>query len=1172
MTERPTTSLAKQLIVIILICMLLPALAVGWLGYSEAYDSIKAEKIRNVGRVADVRHEQLVTIFQRSNARAKAFLSDISARCTDGANGVREVCAKEALQIFFKSERSLGAALRLSGAGSDLTVGTAFASLDDWKPLQSGQLARVSAPGTGRERSYDVIAEDSAHGMRLAVTFSVDMIQGIFVSSSDLGQSGETFLADSDGFFITRGRYPSVQGHSHPISAHPMQACLAMEEREVLDQDYRDVAIIHGFRFVPEIGGGCIMAHVDQAEAFAPLRAMQWRMASLTLLFIAVAGGVSVAIGRNIAKPITRLTLATREIIGGNYQTRAKVTGNTEIAVLTRAFNQMAAAIAQNEARVRAIIDGTLDAFVGVTLKGEVVAFNRGAETLFGLPASTMIGCTVAGSALPESVCQHFAEALHRAGAGEAVSRENVEIEGIRADGRPLVAEAHLFTAGADDETLVIACLRDIAKRRQAEIKSQRLSRILRMMTEGGQALVRATDESELYRTMCNVIVEFGGYRMAWVGLADHDDEKSVRPVAQAGHEAGYLAIAQICWADVPRGRGPTGTAIRSGAPRFNNNFTANPLMSPWREAALERGYFSSISLPLRDKDDIIGALTIYANEPETFGPEDVGLLCELAEDVSYGITALRTRRKHEEMERALRHAQKMEALGHLTGGVAHDFNNLLQVILANLDLSMNCAGREAAIAGYLQNAITGAEQGAKLTSQLLAFARRQPLRPEPVQLERLVGDMADLLRRSLGNLIAIEVVAAGGLWTAMVDSNQLQTALLNMAINARDSMPDGGKMTIELSNSALDKSYAAINREVTPGQYVLLAVTDTGIGMPPKILEQAFEPFFTTKPEGFGTGLGLAMVYGFVKQSGGHIKIYSEVGHGTTVRLYLPRTRRAVAERQVEEAKAERGNGETILVAEDDDSVRSSVVTQLAELGYRVLAAANGQAALDILARGERIDLLFTDVVMPGPLNGRELAEQAHAIVPGLPVLYTSGYTENAIIHHGRLDEGVSLLSKPYRLNQLARAVRSALELSPGSVAPSPPLVGTTSTPPKILLVEDDMMINMSLTAFLTGSGYQVSATDIPSKALQELDADHQIKVLITDFTLPEMNGLALIREALTRKPELVIVLTSGHDINAAQFAGQPITVLNKPFHPPALLAAIQKSMALRNTGPAET
>lgn len=386
----------------------------------------------------------------------------------------------------------------------------------------------------------------------------------------------------------------------------------------------------------------------------------------------------------------------------------------------------------------------------------------------------------------------------------------------------------------------------------------------------------------------------------------------------------------------------------------------------------------------------------------------------------------------NKELERALHQVQKMEALGQLTGGVAHDFNNILQVILSSLELSRKHLVGGTAVAGYLQNAIAATEQGAKLTGQLLAFARRNPLRPEPLRLDRLVGDMIGLVRRTLGESIAIELTTSDELWTAIVDPNQLQSALLNLAINARDAMPNGGKLTIELSNSTLDVSYVATDREVTPGEYVLLAVTDTGTGMSADTLERVFEPFFTTKPVGTGTGLGLSMVYGFVKQSKGHIRIDSELGRGTTVNLYLPRTLEGeAAARPIDETKTERGNGETILVVEDDDGVRASVASQLVELGYRVVTVENGEKALKVLAGGKRFDLLFTDVVMPGGLNGRGLADEARMLDPALRVLYTSGYSESVITHQGRLDEGVDLLSKPYRRTQLAHAIRSALSSS---------------------------------------------------------------------------------------------------------------------------------------------
>ena len=379
--------------------------------------------------------------------------------------------------------------------------------------------------------------------------------------------------------------------------------------------------------------------------------------------------------------------------------------------------------------------------------------------------------------------------------------------------------------------------------------------------------------------------------------------------------------------------------------------------------------------------------------------------------------------------EQALLQSQKMEALGKLTGGVAHDFNNVLQVIAGNLQLLGRMARNDEAGTRRIQAAMTGVDRGARLASHLLAFARKQPLAPAVVNVGRLVRDMDDMLRRALGASVELETVVGGGLWNSLVDPAFLENALLNLAINARDAMGGNGRLTIEAGNASLDDDYAAQHSEVTPGQYVMIAVSDTGTGMSAEVMERAFEPFFTTKADGLGTGLGLSMVYGFVKQSEGHVKIYSEAGHGTTVRMYLPRT--TAAEPALVPARTDPdmlGGSETILVVEDDAQVRESVVDTLGGLGYRVLKAADAQSALTVLESGVPVDLLFTDVVMPGPLRSPELARRARVLQPDIEVLFTSGYTENAIVHGGRLDAGVALLSKPYRQEQLADKIRHML------------------------------------------------------------------------------------------------------------------------------------------------
>ncbi|HXR85545.1 MAG TPA: PAS domain S-box protein [Stellaceae bacterium] len=381
--------------------------------------------------------------------------------------------------------------------------------------------------------------------------------------------------------------------------------------------------------------------------------------------------------------------------------------------------------------------------------------------------------------------------------------------------------------------------------------------------------------------------------------------------------------------------------------------------------------------------------------------------------------------------EERMRQAQKMEAIGQLTGGVAHDFNNLLTVITGNIEsLKRRLAERnEPALERLATAAQRGAERGALLVHRLLAFSRSQPLEPKAVSVNNLVTGMSDMLRRTLGETILIENVLAGGVWTTFVDTTELESALLNLAINARDAMPDGGKLTIEVANIFLDEPYAA-EAEIDPGQYVGIFVSDTGTGMAPEVLSKAFEPFFTTKGVGEGTGLGLSQVYGFIKQSGGHVKIYSEVGAGTTVKLYLPRHVEASAREAAPAAQpAPHGRGETILVVEDDPDVRSFTIEMMRELGYTVLAATDGQSALRLLDAHREIVLLFTDVGLPGGMNGRQLADEALRRRSGLKVLFTSGYARNAIVHHGRLDPGVELLSKPFTFSTLGARIRRVLD-----------------------------------------------------------------------------------------------------------------------------------------------
>jgi signal transduction histidine kinase len=385
--------------------------------------------------------------------------------------------------------------------------------------------------------------------------------------------------------------------------------------------------------------------------------------------------------------------------------------------------------------------------------------------------------------------------------------------------------------------------------------------------------------------------------------------------------------------------------------------------------------------------------------------------------------------------EQALRQSQKMEAIGRLTGGIAHDFNNLLVAIGGSIDfLANSIAAHSERTLRYAAMGREAVERASRMTHRLLAFARQQPLTMEAVDVSRVISGMSEMLRRTLGETVAVETVLGGGLWLTRTDMAQLENSVLNLAINARDAMPEGGKLTIETANAFLDAAYAAANQEAEPGQYVMLAVTDTGAGMTSDTAAQVFEPFFTTKETGKGTGLGLSMVHGFVKQSNGHIKIYSELGRGTTVRLYLPRLHSSEEPKEPvprDAARSSFGSGETILVVEDDESVRELSIAFLEELGYTVLAAPDAQAGLDILRQHPEIVLLFTDVVLAGGMDGRALAEAACRGRPALKVLFTTGYTSNSIIHGGVLAPGVHLLPKPFNIDSLGSTLRRILQAS---------------------------------------------------------------------------------------------------------------------------------------------
>ena len=498
--------------------------------------------------------------------------------------------------------------------------------------------------------------------------------------------------------------------------------------------------------------------------------------------------------------------------------------------------------------------------------------------------------------------------------------------------------------------------------------------------------------------------------------------------------------------------------------------------------------------------------------------------------------------------EAALRQGQKMEAIGQLTGGMAHDFNNILQVIQANLDLMKASVEANPEALGRLHSATAAADRGARLTQQLLAFARRQPLTPQPTRVARLAADMAELLRHALGERVELEYAISDDAWNARIDPSQLENAILNLALNARDAMPDGGTVRIEVSNATLDRRYAALHQDVTPGPYVLVAVSDTGTGMPADIVAQAFDPFFTTKNEGRGTGLGLSMVYGFVRQSNGHIRIDSAIGQGTSVKLYLPRSLDPVPD-SGGPAPVPSSGSERILVVEDNEEVRRAVVDMLKGWGYRVVAVENPDAAAVLLETDSAFDLLFTDVVMPGTLTAIELAGIARRRRPSIGILLTSGYARDLIPREAGSE--FPLIAKPYRSEELANRVRAVLVARrlPAAAAPAPPdrPASVRSDHPRVLFVEDEVVLRMSTVDMLERLGCMVSAVGSAEQALELLDRGDRFGLLLTDLGLPGMSGEELAAEVQRRFPGLPVIIASGYGKSDSQPGG--LRFVGKPY-----------------------
>jgi PAS domain S-box-containing protein len=623
----------------------------------------------------------------------------------------------------------------------------------------------------------------------------------------------------------------------------------------------------------------------------------------------------------------------------------------------------------ERERLFSAVVESSNDAIITKALDGTITAWNRAAERLFGYSATEAVGQRI-DIIVPPERRDEVSEILAKIGRGETI--EHHETRRVRKDGKELHVSLAVSPLRSSTGEVVGASkiARDITEGKRTERALSQEVEERRRIFETSQDLILVTDTKGTFVQVSPSSMTILGYR----------------PDEMIGHSA----VEFIHPDDLESTRHEMRTARRG---QHMRNFETRYVHKDGQAVTLT--WMGAWSEPVR-RHFFVGR--------------------DLTE-------------KHA-AEAQIRHVQKMDAVGQLTGGIAHDFNNILTVITGTIGILSEAVADRPQLVAIAKMIDEAAERGASLTKHLLAFARRQPLQPREIDVNALVLETAKLLHPTLGEHIEIAPKLAVDAWTALVDPNQLTTAVLNLSLNARDAMPTGGKLTLETNNVYLDEGYAALNSEVAVGNYVMVAVSDTGTGIPAANLEKVFDPFFTTKEVGKGTGLGLSMVFGFVKQSNGHIKIYSEEGHGTTVKLYLPRATGLdqTAAEAVETSHVEGGH-EVVLIVEDDELVRRYVVTQIESLGYITLEASNATEALRVIDNASAIDLLFTDVIMPGPMNGRQLVDAALQRRPSLKTLYTSGYTENAIVHHGRLDSGVLLLAKPYRKSDLAKMMRMALD-----------------------------------------------------------------------------------------------------------------------------------------------
>jgi len=801
------------------------------------------------------------------------------------------------------------------------------------------------------------------------------------------GKTGEFTLARRDGsniVFLLRHRHYDLD-RPKPVPfdselAEPMRMALSGKSGTVVGPDYRGTTVLAAYEPVAVLNMG-LVAKIDMAEIRAPFIRAGITAFGMTILLVFTGAWFFVRI--------------TRPMIH-------------QLEERTRKLEESAESLRAGEKRMRKMIENNTDAILVAGHNGVIRFANPAAGTLFGRPARELLGMDI-GFPL--------------------IGQESEDVEISRPSGAQADAAMRSVEIEWDGELCLLTSLRDITERKKTEERVLHLNRVIRAIRNVNQLITREKDRSRLIQGACENLAATRGFNSAWITLVD--ETKKPIQYAESGLDESFLPLKE----SLERGSLPpcAQKALDQAGTTVMEDVFAQCVDCPVRSSYRGQAAFS---VRLEHEGRIYGVLT--ASVPLAFARdgEEQGLFEEVGEDIGFALFNIdreeqlgAAEEEKKRMEEQFRQAQKMEAVGRLSGGIAHDFNNLMTIVMGNADLTLMDMPEDDPIRESVIQIREAGGRAASLTRQILAFSRRQIVEPVVLNLNELALGVDKMLRRIIGEDVDLETVLGSDLGRVEADPGQLEQVMMNLAVNARDAMPGGGKLTIETANVELDREYARNHFAVTPGSYVMLAVSDTGMGMTEEVRSQIFEPFFTTKEVGKGTGLGLSTVYGIVKQADGHIWVYSEPGKGATFKIYLPRVEKAgQALKQVDTMPESLQGSETVLVVEDDPQLRNMAFKILERHGYTVLVAEGGQPAIQIAETyGEKIDLVVTDVVMP-EMSGKEAAERIKTLRPDIKVLFMSGYTDNAIVHHGILDRDIAFLQKPFTPNGLARKVKEVL------------------------------------------------------------------------------------------------------------------------------------------------